>query len=199
MDKDAAVKRARFIDRTVGLRESFYFAYPEQKIRAVQVYACDGYGSMLYDFSSSSCESFFKSWNTCMKLIWKVPRSTFTYLVEHVLAADFTSLRNQVYGRFASYFQNLFRSSSREVRHLARIVSRDARSVTCKNIQHLTTMSGLSPWDYSSAKIRENLPKTEVPAGDWWRPSFLRKLLVMRSRGDHSPSMNKMTDFLCST
>ena len=49
MDRDAAVKRARFIDRTVGLRESFYFAYPEQVIRAVQVFACDAYGSMLYD------------------------------------------------------------------------------------------------------------------------------------------------------
>ena len=47
MDQDAAVKRARFIDRTVGLRESFYFAYPEQTMRAVQVFACDAYGSML--------------------------------------------------------------------------------------------------------------------------------------------------------
>ena len=121
MDKDAQVKRARFIDRTVGLRESFYFAYPEQQIRAVQVYACDAYGSMLYDFASESCVSLFKSWNTCIKLCWNVPRSTFTYLVDHVLAANFVSLRNQVYGRFASYFQNLFKSSSREVRHLARI------------------------------------------------------------------------------
>ena len=36
MDQEAAVKWARFINRTVGLRESFYFAFPEQSIRAVQ-------------------------------------------------------------------------------------------------------------------------------------------------------------------
>ena len=199
MDKDAQVKRARFIDRTVGLRESFYFAYPEQQIRAVQVYACDAYGSMLYDFASVSCESLFKSWNTCIKLSWNVPRNTFTYLVDHVLAANFVSLRNQVYGRFASYFQNLFSSSSREVRHLARIVSRDARSVTFKNIEHLTSLSGYSPWDYSAAKIRQHLPVAEVPAVDWWRPSFLGKLLTMRSRGEGSAMMNKWIDSLCST
>ena len=129
MDQDAAVKRARFIDNTIGIRESFAFAYPDQVIRAVQVYACDGYGSMLYDFSSFSCESLFKSWNTCVKLTWGVPRSTYTYLVENVLASNFISLRHQVYGRFVNYFQGLFKSSSREVRHLARIVSRDIRSV----------------------------------------------------------------------
>ena len=199
MDKDSAVKRARFIDKTVGLRESFYFAYPEQVIRAVQVYACDAYGAMLYDFTSASCESLLKSWNTCIKLIWNVPRSTFTYLVDHVLGDTFVSLRKQVYGRFAGFFQNLFRSSSREIRHLARIVSRDARTVTFKNIQHLTGLSGYSPWDYSASKIRQHLPVTEVPAGDWWRPSFLRKLLTMRSRGEGGPLMNKMIDSLCST
>ena len=152
MDQDAMVKRARFIDKTVGIREAFSFAYPCQVIRAVQVFACDAYGSMLYDFTSASCESLFKSWNTCIKLIWGVPRSTYTYLVENVLAADFVSLRNQVYGRYVSYFQNLFRSSSREIRHLVRIVSRDSRSVTCRNIEHLTALIGLSPWDFSSGR-----------------------------------------------
>ena len=202
MEQDSVVKRAKFIDKTVGLRESFYFANPDHVMRAVQVFACDAYGSMLYDFQSSSCESLFKSWNTCIKLIWNVPRSTYTYLVENILAADFVPLRNQVYGRYVSYFQNLFMSSSKEVRHLARIVSRDARSVTSRNVQHLTTLSGYSPWDYSSEKIRENLPRSVVPAGDGWRIGLLRKLLELRSKCDDKPRkerLSKMIDSPCPT
>ena len=199
MDQDALVKRARFIDKTVGLRESFSFAYPAQTIRAVQVFACDGYGSMLYDLSSSSCESLFKSWNTCMKLIWGVPRGTFTYLVENVLASKFKSLRHQIYGRYVNYFQGLFKSSSREIRHLVRIVSRDSRSVTCKNIEHLTTLTGLSPWDYSSARLKEKLPRSLVPDGEWWRPGLLLKMLEMRGSVIDHDHLNKMVDSLCST
>ena len=50
MDQDAGAKRARFIDRTSKLRESFYFVIPELVIRAVQVYDCHAYGAMLYDY-----------------------------------------------------------------------------------------------------------------------------------------------------
>ena len=87
LEHDAAVKRARFIDKTVELREVFSFALPSQVIRAVQIYASDCYGVMLYDLASQSSESYFKAWNTCVKLTWDVPRSTYTYIVENTLAA----------------------------------------------------------------------------------------------------------------
>ena len=163
MDQDAAVKRARFIDKTIGIRESFSFAYPDQVIRAVQVYACDGYGSMLYDFSSFSCESLFKSWNTCVKL------------------------------------KLLFESSSREVRHLARIVSRDIRSVTCRNVLLLKEATGLSPWDYSKRRIEDRLRKKILPEKDEWRPGLLLKLLEMRRGAEDRKNLDKMIESLCTT
>ena len=199
MYQDALVKRARFIDKTVGIREPFSFAYPTHVMRAVQVFACDGYGSMLYDLSSTSCESLFKSWNTCVKLIWGVPRSTFTYLVENTLASNFVSLRHQVYGRYVKYFQGLFQSSSKEVRHLARIVSRDARSVTCRNVTLLSEVTGLSPWDYSKWRIQEKLQKTAVPSNDAWRSGLLLKLLETRRTSVGHEHLDKMIDSLCST
>ena len=121
----------------------------------IEIYASDCYGAMLYDLSSSVCESYFKAWNTCVKLIWNVPRSTYTYIVEQVLASNFVSLRNHVYSRYVNFFQQLFRSSSREVRHLVRIVSRDVRSVTCRNVQLITDLSGLSPWDLARWRIKD--------------------------------------------
>ena len=183
----------------VGIRESFSFAYPAQVMRAVQVFACDGYGSMLYDLSSTSCESLFKSWNTCVKLNWGVPRNTFTYLVENTLANNFVSLRHQIYGRYVNYFQGLFNSSSREVRHLVRIVSRDARSVTCRNVTLLSEMTGLSPWDYSKWRIMEKLQKTAVPSNDAFRSGLLLELLETRRTSVEHEHLDKMIDSLCST
>ena len=119
--------------------------------------------------------------------------------MENVLAENNMSLRNQVYGRYTTFFKNLFKSSSKEVRHLARIVTRDVRSVTNKNIQHLHTLTGLSPWDFSSSKIEENLPKAVVPAEDWWRLSLLKKFLVLRNGDRKNERLNAMIDSLCNT
>ena len=199
MDQDSVVKRARFIERSVSIRESFYFAFPEQTLKAISVYACDAYGAMLYDLQSKTSESLFKSWTTCVRLIWEVPRTTHTYLVENVLATDFPTLKNQIYVRYVNFFQQLFKSASIEVRHLARIVSRDVRSVTCKNVQHITAVSGLSPWDYSAQRIKINLPVAKVPLSDWWRPSFLSKLLELRRQSKNSPQINEMINSLCSS
>ena len=203
MDHDAAIKRAKFIDKTVELRETFSFAYPEQILRAVQVYASDCYGVMLYDLASQASESYYKAWNTLVKLTWNVPRSTYTYLVENALATDFVSLRHQVYARYVNFFQNLFKSSSKEVRHLARIVARDVRSVTNRNVRHIEAASGLSPWDYSKWRIKEKLAKTEIPDNNLWRIGLLQKMLVLRQEKSalcfDTKQLDEMIDSLCST
>ena len=134
-----------------------------------------------------------------MKLTWGVPRSTYTYLVENVLASNFISLRHQVYGRFVNYFQGLFKSSSREVRHLARIVSRDIRSVTCRNVLLLKEVTGLSPWDYSKRRIEDKLRRKSVPESDEWRPGLLLKLLEMRRGTEDRKNLDKMIESLCTT
>ena len=154
---------------------------------------------MLYDLSSPSTEYLFKSWNTCIKLIWGVPKSTFTYLVDNVLSLNYVSLKHQVYARYVSYFQGLFNSSSREVRHLARIVSRDVRSVTCRNVRLIEESTGLSPWDYSVSRIKEKLQCETIPAKEFWRPGLLIKLLERKRREVCGPEMDEMIESLCTT
>ena len=126
------VKRAKFIDKTVDLREQLSFAHPKQVMKAAQVYCCDGYGygSMLWTLQSDTAEQYFKAWNTFVKLAYGVTRSTFTYLVEGYFARDFVSLRNQILGRYRAFFQKLLKSHSKEIRLLANIVGRDPRSTT---------------------------------------------------------------------
>jgi hypothetical protein len=170
---------------------------------AVQVFCCDAYGSMLWQLNSESAEQFFKSWNTCIKLIHDIPRSTFTYLVEDYFAKGFVSLRNQVLSRYSSFFQKLMTSPSKEIRLLVNIVARDPSSVTAKNIKYIKGLTGLSVWDYSSLRIKESLPVKTVPGQEAWRLGLLGTLIGLRSNknvcAEDNQKISAMLHSLCNT
>ena len=144
-----------------------------------------------------------QSWNTFVKLAWNVPLSTYTYLVENSLARNFVSLKKQVYSRFIKFFQNLFCSSSKEVRHLDRILSRDARSTLYRNIQHVQEISGMSPWDFANWRILEKVENAAVPPNNEWRMTMLMKLLSIRLQKsallEDTSQLTQMIDSLCNT
>ena len=204
MEKDCQIARAKFIDKTVQLREDLSFANADQILKAVQIICSDAYGSMLWKLSSDVSEQFFKAWNTTVKLVYDVPRSTFTYLVEGHFAAGHTSLRNQILSRYSGFYRNLINSPSKEVRILARIVSGDPRSSTCSNLRYLQKMTGLSqPQFFSSAKVKIALPVKHVPESEKWRLGLLDNLLKMKKekylRVEDSKSICAMIDSLCNT
>jgi hypothetical protein len=204
MEKDCQRARAMYINKTVDIREQLSFANPKQIMQAIQVLSTDAYGSMLWDLGSAQAEQYFKCWNTCVKLVYAVPRSTFTYLVEGHFAAGQTSLRNQVLSRYSGFFRNLLQSPSREVRVLARIVSSDPRSTTCVNLRYLQRLTGLDqPQMYSSARVRIALPVKEVPELEKWRLGLMTNLFKMKSerflRVEDSKSLCAMIDSLCNT
>ena len=203
MDQDCRIKRAKFIDKTVDLREQLPFAKPDQVMKAVQVYCCDGYGSMLWSLGSDTSEQYFKAWNTCVKLVHDVPRSTFTYLVEGYLAKDFVPLRNQILARYPAFFQSLLNCPSKEIRLLAHIVSRDPMSTTYRNLCLVREVSGLDPWDFSSQRIKMKLPVKTVPEDQRWRIGLLSNLKKMKEErklnAEDSTRICAMLDSLCST
>ena len=178
LDSDCNKARAKFIQKNVDTREMLSFAHPDQVLAAVRVFCCDAYGSMLMSMSSTSAVQFVKSWNTCVKLVHDIPRSTFTYLVEGYFAKNHVTLRNQVLSRYPGFFQGLLKSPSKEVKLLANVVSRDPRSNTFQNLKYVKSLSGLSPWDYSSTRIKllvKNVPESEV-----WRIGLYTNLPKMR-------------------
>ena len=204
MDMDCNRARAKFIDRSVDTREQFYFAQPQQKLKMVQILCCDGYGSMLWNLEDNSAEQYFKSWNTCVKLIYGVPRSTYTYLVEGFFAENETSLRNQILGRYPGFYRKLLTSPSKEVRILARMVSGDPRSTTCRNLRYLREISKLDTVEhYSAWRVKDALPVKKVPEKEKWRLGLLNTLMGMQSvrfiMVQDSKRICAMIDSLCST
>ena len=102
------------------------------------------------------------------------------------------------------YRQNLFCSSSKEVRHLAKILSKDPRSTLYRNIHHIEHIYGLSPWNFSYWRIlREKIEIAMVPPNNEWRMTFLMKLLSTRlqksSLLEYTSHLTEMIDSLSNT
>ena len=138
-----------------------------------------------------------------MKLVYGVPRSTYTYLVEGFFAATQTSLRNQIISRYAGFYRNLVKSPSKEVRFLVQMVKDDPRSTTCANLKYLRSITGLSQAEvFCSARIRAALPVKEVPEREKWRLGLISALLMAKTekhlRVEDSKSICAMLDILCS-
>ena len=182
MEYDANLKRIMFIDKSINIREAFDFADPTNMLQAVQLYAGDAYGAMLWDLYGVKAKQYFNTWNTCTKLCWEVPRVTHTYFVESILASQFKSFSTSIKSRYIRFFDGLRKSNSTEVQLLAELVGRDASSTTGKNLVMLERETGLNPWSTTPGQVKDALAAIvkPVPQQDEWRLGCLQKLLVQR-------------------
>ena len=90
LNHDIHVKRAEFISKTVELRELFKFASPVEILVAMNIYCSDYYGSLAgWDLGSDAASRFFNAWIVNVKLTWKVPIYTRTFLLQQVFAPGF--------------------------------------------------------------------------------------------------------------
>ena len=180
MEHDAQVKRAQFIENAVQIRETFSFARPNEIMQAVHTYAGHWYGSMLWDLFGDKVNQIYNSWNTCAKLTWGVPRSTHTFLVDNLLVSQFYTVKQQLVGRYVNFVKQLLKSTSPEVCVVANMVARNSRSTTGKNLLHIERETMLDPWKTEAWRVRNAVPRSEVPAADGWRVQYLSKLLSRR-------------------
>ena len=164
--------------------KSFKFASPVEVLRATDVYCSSYYGSMAgWELGGDTANTFYNSWSVNVKLAWDVPRQTRKYLLQHVLAAGFTSARTEILSRYVGFFRSLCLAPSHEVRTAALLAGRDLWSVTGRNLRLLHKESGQDPWTISPSRIRECLTLNEcvpIPETDMWRVRYLHKLLERR-------------------
>ena len=135
-------------------------------MQAVQTYAGHWYGSMLWDLFGEKADQIYKSWNTCAKITWGVPRSTHTFLMDNLLMAQFYTVKQQLVGR---YVRKLLSSTSPELCIVANMVARCARSTTGRNMLNIERETNLDPWTTQSWRIRDEVPRAEVPEMQGWR------------------------------
>ena len=185
MDHDAEIKRARFIQSSVEIREVLKFAAPQEIVKSLKIYSSSFYGCNLWDLSGDKAKQVFTAWNTTVKLVWGCPPQTRTYFMQQLLCCGFTSARVDILSRFVKFFHGLRSSASHEVQVLSRLLARDRQSVTGKNLLLVQELSGMNPWTATPGRLKAALQAEEVvdvPALDRWRLSYLSSLL--RQRGE---------------
>ena len=167
MEQDTRTKRAKFIDESVEVRETFGFASPSEVLRAVKLYVGSHYGSMLWELGSGMATQYFNAWTTCVKLAWQVPRATHTYFVENMLNCGLSSVREDTMTRYSRFVRGLMMSPSREVAVMCGVARLDIRTTTGANIDLIR---------------REKLVQqvNNVPGEDMWRMKYLARLLSER-------------------
>ena len=204
MESDASKARGSFMSRASDMRDHLFFAHPEQRIQAIQLYCCDGYGSMLWELKSRYSDSYFKAWNIQARLAWNVPRDTHRNLIEHYFCAGYKSLRRQILSRYHTFLENLARSPSKEVRFLSSLLKKDSRSVTGRNLKFLNDECKTDNiLKHPNSEIKDML-RTENDC-EGWRTSLLTTLLEARRQETYAAlniSKNvaeQMINSLCSS
>ena len=196
MNFDCKQKRAKFIDGSVSIREAFKFAKPEQVLKAIQVHCFDFYGGMLWDLYGDQAGQLYRSWNTCCKLVWNLPRQTHSYFVDNLLSCGYQSLRSQVISRYANFVRTLLASPSKEVAVVARIAGMDVSSNTGKNILNIKLETRLCPAVSPLYQIKEFFGKpTPFPESQQWRLPMLLKYVNIRD--DQQVNLER-TDYIDS-
>ena len=179
MELDAKMKRACFIENSTEIREMFGFANPSQVLSAVQTYTCHFYGSMLWDLFGDMAGQVYRSWNTCVKLAWNIPRSSHNYFVDG-LAGTLPSVRKKILCQYVNFFKNLYKGVSREVRLMAGIFSQDIQSVTGKNLANIENLFKLDPRRDPVSSFKAIDVGYQIPDSDEWRLPLLKKLMAQR-------------------
>ena len=183
MEKDTAVKRARFIQSSVETKELFKWAAPAEILKATKVYSTSFYGSNLWDLGGEKANQVYTAWNTAVKMAWGCPIWTRSWIVQQLLCCGHSSARVDILCRYVNFFHSLRRSASHEVKVLSRFLARDVQSNTGRNLQYIQDETGLCPWTASRRGLRDALVAgevAEVPPQDRWRLPYLGSLLSQR-------------------
>ena len=183
MDHDAEIKRAKFINSSVEIRETFKSAAPSEVVKALKVYSSSFYGSNLWDLGGNKTKQVFTAWSTSVKLVWGLPQQTRTYFLHQMLRCGYSSAKVDNLTRFLKFFHGLRSSASYEVQVLSRLLARDMLSVTGKNLRLIQELTQLNPWTASNGGLRAALERSEqadVPVLDRWRLPYLSTFLSQR-------------------
>ena len=160
MEMDTRMRRGTFIGKCLEVQEAFAFAAPSEVLGAIKLYSADLYGGMLAKLDSGPTTQLTNCWNTAVKDVWDLPRSTHTANARW-LSSGHSSLREDLLCRWPKFFRSLLTGPSPEAAVVARMAAGDARSTTASNNRLILDETGQSVWTATGAYVREKLRAKE--------------------------------------
>ena len=193
-DLDCIMARGSYIGTSNEILNMFNFATPEQKLKAVQTYACTWYGAMLWNLYSPAAGKAFRSWNTSVKMAHCLPRQTHTYIVEHYLAGQFSSVRQMIIRRYVKFVQSLLNSPNGVISQLANVAVVTVRSVTGLNIKNIREEFGKDPLFNNRNCFYVN--QTEIPENGQNNIELIDYLLFIRSNETDEEILTELNEII---
>ena len=94
-----------FIGKFHGLFQEFGCLDSDILLKVINIYATSFYGSHLWDFSSNEANRLFNSWNSMIRLVYKVPNTTHRYLIEGLSQSK--HLKSCLFKRYLSFIHSV--------------------------------------------------------------------------------------------
>ena len=141
MKHDIAIKRGRFIGKINSLKQEFYYATPEVKMKLYNIYTTSFYGSNLYALFSKECNKIYTSWNIAVRDCFQLSRLTHRYLIEDISGSIHPMVA--LSSRLVNFDKSLINCCKPAIRLLANLKRKDCRTVHGNNLAQIAIKSDI--------------------------------------------------------
>ena len=113
----------------------FMNASPQVKYQLFTTYCMPLYGCVFWDYSCKSVESFFVTWQKCIRRLLSLPYNTHCNLLP--LISNDLPVECQLYKRVFKFDVSLFKSNNMYNKLSLNLVLSDSRSKMCKSVNYV--------------------------------------------------------------
>ena len=193
---DLLKKKSQFIGKLHSFRQEFGNLDPIVYTKLVSIYLSSFYGSNLWDLYDDISEKLFKTWNSMIRMNFKIPRETHRYFVGPI--SESSHLKVKLVKNFINFATNLSRCDKPHINYLQHIQKCDFRSVFGRNYQNICAEAGS---EQIETVILSDIEYCAVPAEEEYRISLVSELLEMRAGRLETEltadEINTMINLLC--
>ena len=104
-------------------------------MKLVNIYATSFYSSSLWNLSSTYFERVNAAWNNAIRMIYNVPRTTHTYLIEDI--SDGLHVTVMIASRLIQFHKTLIDNKKSALRLLASLNMDDVKTIHGRNLAKL--------------------------------------------------------------
>ena len=178
LNDDLMEKRATYINKVNELTQECYFAHPLTKVRINNFCNSHFYGSALWDLFSIEELRLEKSWNVSQRIMLGIPRNSHCYFIEPLSDTKHITFS---FKRYIKFVDSIESSSKSALKRKLRIVRRDGRSNTGKNLRKLIRIAGKTRIDDLKKGDFNDPIYNETPAGEEWKIRLAEELIEMKN------------------
>ena len=187
-DPDIAFRKGRFWSAVNIINNEFRFAHPVCKMRLLNIYASNFYGSNLWDFRGKAFESICKAWNIAIRSLFRLDRKTHCRYLPKISKSP--PLLPMLCNRFKRFIFGLNTLQNVIIQNLVSISKSDQRSPTNININFVdnfdnsTSISDDNASDFESDLISQLIEVREGTLSmDGFDADEVRLMMTLLSTG----------------